>query len=132
MGLEETTAFVRINFSEEPVEKWEFALQEGQAPIPHKGKKIHGYSVNAGMGIFIDEPANRYLDKDQVMQSGGAVYKEITKYYHNDWRYSMYNFGNYNLASFTTGLGDGYYATCTGFDAKGKPCRLITDFDLFK
>ena len=132
LGLEETIAFARINFSDEPVVKWEFALQEGQTAIPLKGKKMHGYSVDAGIGIFIDDEANKALDKQHVMQSDGAVYKEMTKHYHNDWRYAMYNFGNHNLATFTTGLGDGYFASYIGFDAKGKPCRLITDFDLFK
>jgi len=132
MGTEETIAFVRINFSEEPVEKWEFALQEGQSPIPLRGKKMHGYSVDAGIGVFIDEEANKALDKEQVMQSNGAVYKEMARHYHNDWRYAMYNFGNHNLATFTTGLGDGYYATYIGFDATGKPCRLLTDFGFFK
>jgi hypothetical protein len=43
----------------------------------------------------------------------------------------MYNFGKYNLAAFTTGLGDGKYATYIGYDAAGKPCRLLSDFKLF-
>ena len=132
LGVDETIAYARINFSDEPVAKWEFALQKGQDSIPLKGKKMHGYSVDAGMGIFIDEEAKKALDKKQVMQSDGAVYKEMAKHFHNDWRYAMYNFGNHNLATFTTGLGDGYYATYIGFDAQGKPCRLLTDFDLFK
>jgi hypothetical protein len=43
----------------------------------------------------------------------------------------MYNFGKHNLAVFTTGLGDGCYNTYIGFDAKGQPCRLLTDFAIF-
>ncbi len=59
------------------------------------------------------------------------LYKEMDKHYHKNWRYTMYNFGQHNLAAFTTGFGDGRYATYIGFDANGKPCRLLSDFGLF-
>ena len=61
----------------------------------------------------------------------GAVYKEMEKHTHYDWRYAMYDFGQHNLAAFTSGFGDGRYSTYIGFAANGKPCRLITDFGLF-
>jgi hypothetical protein len=61
----------------------------------------------------------------------GAVYKEMDKHYRNHWRYTIYKFGNHNLAAFSTGEGDGYYATYIGIDAKGETCRLLTDFGLF-
>ena len=38
---EEAIAFARINFSDDPVERWEFALLEGQPTIPVGGKKKH-------------------------------------------------------------------------------------------
>jgi hypothetical protein len=55
----------------------------------------------------------------------------MDKHYHNTWRYAMFNFGQHNLVSFTTGMGDGHYATYIGYDANGKICRLLSDFDLF-
>ena len=128
---EETIAFARINFSDEPVEKWEFALQKGQSPIPVGGEKMHGYSVDLGVGVFMDEEASKALDKTHLTDSDADLYKEMNKHYHNDWKYTIYNFGTYNLAAFSSGLGDGYYATYVGFDAKGNPCRLLTDFRLF-
>jgi hypothetical protein len=128
----ETVAFARINFSDEPVVKWEFALLEGQSKIPLGDEKKHGYSVDAGVGIFIDEQANKALDfKTMVYNMDGAVYKEMDKHYRNHWRYTIYKFGNHNLAAFSTGEGDGYYATYIGIDAKGETCRLLTDFGLF-
>jgi len=131
LDLDERIVFARINFSEEPVAKWEFALLEGQTQIPLGGKKMHGYSVDAGVGIFIDEEAGKALDFEKVSDTDRAVFTEMDKHLHINWRYCMYNFGNYNLAAFTTGIGDGSYATYIGFDANGKPCRLLTDFDLF-
>lgn len=130
LDLEERVAFARILLSDAPVVKWEFALQEGQTPLPLGLKKRHGYSVDAGVGIFIDEAAAKALDRKVVNDMDGAVFAALDKHYRNDWKYSLYPFGEHNLAAFTTGLGDGYYSTYIGFDAEGKPCRVITDFGL--
>ncbi len=129
---EEVVAFARISFSDEPVVKWEMALQEGQKALPFGLSDIRGYSTDSWSGLFIDTEAYKVLDKDQILKENGAVYKEMKKHSHNNWRYGMYNFGNHNLAVFSSGFQDGYYATYIGFDAKGKPCRLITDFDIFE
>ncbi|MFD2786111.1 DUF4241 domain-containing protein [Hymenobacter rubripertinctus] len=34
------------------------------------------------------------------------------------------------IAAFTTGFGDGSYATYVGLDAHNQPCRLLTDFQV--
>lgn len=130
LDSDESIVFARINFSDEPVVKWEFALLEGQEPLPFGGKKMYGYSVDASTGIFIDEEAMKAMDPTAVTEAG-ALFKEMDKHYRNFWRYTMYNFDKYNAAAFTTGLGDGRYATYIGFDASGKPCRLLTDFGFF-
>lgn len=132
-GEEDMIAFARINFSEEPVERWELALLEGQKPIPVGDEDIHGYGIDGGIGIFVDEEAKKALDKSNLIDDElyGPLNKEMDKHYHNTWRYSMYNFSIHNLASFTTGMGDGIYATYIGFDANGKVCRLVSDFGLF-
>lgn len=127
---EETIAFARISFSEEPVARWEFALQEGQSPVPVGGKKMHGYSTDLGLGIFADKDASNALDKTNLTELDAALYKEMDKHYHNDWRYVMHHFNQHNLAVFSSGLGDGYYGCYIGFDAAGKPCRLLTDFNI--
>ena len=126
---EELIAFARIKFSDSPVVKWRFALLEGQSHLPLGKEKRHGYSVDASVGIFIDNEAYQALDyKSSVYDSDGTVYKEMDKHYRNDWRFAIYQFGNHNLAAFTTGEGDGYYSTYVGYDAHGNPCRLLTDF----
>jgi hypothetical protein len=131
MNDEELIAFGRILFSEEPVARWEFALQEGQEPIPVGGRKMHGYAVDAGVVLFMDEAAKKALPDSIVAETNGAVFTEMDKHYRKNWQYAVYHFGNHNLATFTTGFGDGRYGTYIGFDASGKPCRLVTDFDLF-
>jgi hypothetical protein len=128
---QESIAFARIKFSDEPVQKWEFALLESQKPVPIGGEDLPGYSVDAGVGIFIDKEASQVFDKSKAENMDSEVFREMEKHYHNKWKYTMYNFGNHNLAAFTTGFGDGHFGTYIGFDVKGNPCRLITDFGLF-
>jgi hypothetical protein len=130
-GTKEEIAFARIKFSDAPVERWELALLKGQGPLPVGSEDIHGYGVDAGVGVFIDSAANELLDFDAVSHnSDGLLYQEMDKNYRNDWRYAIYSFKGHNLAAFTSGEGDGYYATYIGFDTRGNPCRLLTDFGL--
>ncbi|MHA4842788.1 DUF4241 domain-containing protein [Flavitalea antarctica] len=128
---QESIAFIRINFSGEPVQKWEFALQKGQKPLPIGGEEMPGYSVDAGVGIFMDKDAYKVFDKRAAESMESEIFKQMENHSHYKWRYAMHNFGSHNLAAFTTGLGDGYYASYIGFDANGNPCRLLTDFGLF-
>ncbi len=127
---EESIAFSRINFSEEPVAKWEFALLKEQSPLPVGGNEKHGYSTDLGAGIFMDEAASEFLDKSNLTDLDADLYKQMDAHYRDNWKYAMYSFGAHNLAAFTSGLGDGRYATYIGFEAEGKPCRLLTDFNL--
>jgi hypothetical protein len=127
----ELIAFARIKFSDEPAVKWEHALLEGEKPLIVGGDDIHGYGVDGSVGLFIDQEALKKLNVQTVADFNGQVFKDLDKHYRNTWKYTMYGFGEHNLAAFTTGLGDGRYATYVGYDASGKPCRLTTDFDLF-
>ncbi len=132
VSSQETVAFARILFSNAPVDRWKFALQMGQEPIPVGGKKMHGYSTDLGLGIFVDYNASKALDKTNLTRLDADIYKKMDNHYHNEWRYSMHSFGGHNLAVFSSGLGDGYYASYIGFDASGKPCRLLTDFNILE
>ena len=127
----ETIAYIRINFNNEPVVKWEYALLPDQKPIGINDNEFYGYVVDSGIGIFVDEAAAKELNKEALTQIGAEPYKQMDKHYHDSWKYAMYNFGRNNLVVFTAGFGDGRYGTYIGYDASGKPCRLLTDFGLF-
>jgi Protein of unknown function (DUF4241) len=131
LDKEETVAYARILFSNEPVARWEMALQEGQKPVPFGQDDIQGYSTDTWSGIYIDTAAYQSMDKNLLLGEGGVVYKEMDKKRRNHWRYAMYNIGEHNLALFSTGYRDGYYASYIGFDTRGNVCRLLTDFDIF-
>jgi hypothetical protein len=127
-----TIAFARIQFSDEPVAKWEYALLKEQTPIPLDSKESYGYIVDAGSGSFMDAAAAKALDANQTSLLSDNLYKQMNKHFRHTWRYAMYNFGQHNIAAFTAGVGDGRYSTYIGYDAQGKPCRLVTDFGFFE
>lgn len=133
-GDGDLVAFARIKFSDEPVVKWQLAVQKDQKQLPVGDDDYDGFGIDGGIGIFVDEEAKKALDKSNLIDDAlyDPLMEEMDKHYHNTWRYAMYNHGNHNLASFTTGMGDGRYATYIGFDAAGKPCRLLSDFNLFE
>ncbi len=116
-------AFARIKFSDKPICKWELALLPGQAPIPIKSKEIYGYGVDAGIGLFVDQVARNSLN-DILDKNWETIFSEKFKDYLN------YDFQNQNAVFFSTGYGDGFYATYIGRDSDSKICQLLTDFDI--
>lgn len=116
-------AFARVKFSDEPIRKWEFALLPEQNPIPLKSKEIYGYGVDSGLGLFVDQAAKNSLDK-LLDKNWDNMFSEKFEDYLN------YSFQNQNAFFFSTGFGDGFYATYIGRDSAGKICQLLTDFDI--
>jgi hypothetical protein len=124
---DERVAFSRIVFSDKTIRKWEFALLKGQKPIPLKDTNFYCYGVDAGTGIFIDSISNNvFKAKDQSEWENVFV----TKAEENGYRGYIYGFDGHNLATFSTGYGDGCYATYLGFDSEGNICQVLTDFGL--
>jgi len=124
---DERVAFSRIVFSDKRISKWEFALQKGQKPIPLKGASIYCYNVDAGAGIFIDSVANKSFNEKDHSEWENAFITKAQKY--GDTGY-IHDFDGHSLATFSTGYGDGCYATYIGFDNKGNVCQVLTDFGL--
>ena len=106
---------------------WKFALLPSQKPISLTDSTFYCYGVDAGTGLFIDASAAKLFDA-----KGQSVWEEvfINKAEKNGYKGFVYDFNGHNLATFSTGYGDGCYATYIGLDEKGKVCRLITDFAL--
>lgn len=116
-------AFARVKFSDKPIRKWEFALLPGQTPLPLNSKEIYGYGVDAGLGLFADQVAKNILNT-LLDKNWDNMFSEKFEHYLN------YSFQNHNAVFFSTGYGDGFYATYIGKDSDGKICQLLTDFDI--
>jgi hypothetical protein len=124
---DERVGFARICFSGHPVAKWQLALLPGQKPLALTDSSVYCYGVDAGMGVFIDSLANqKFAARSQAAWDTVFMRNTDLPGYHG----YLHRFAGHSLATFTTGLGDGCYATYIGYDAGGRVCRLLTDFGL--
>ncbi|MBO2007948.1 DUF4241 domain-containing protein [Hymenobacter negativus] len=124
---DERVAFSRVVFSAAPVVRWQLATLPGQPPLALDDAHTYCYPVDAGAGIFADKQASdAFAAQDQATWK--AVF--VTKAAENGYRGFLHPFGKYNLATFSTGLGDGCYSSYIGYDRTGHVCRLLTDFGL--
>jgi hypothetical protein len=53
---------------------------------------------------------------------------EMEKTYTPTWSWLDMSFGEGNLLAFSSGYGDGVYATYVGYEAGGEICIVVTDF----
>jgi hypothetical protein len=140
-------ACAMLRISNLPTVKWEVALIN--EPDPDQTHDRTHYGVDAGTGCFMDldaaEPlANlvsleiMYPEKDEFELFCDRVIAEMEKN----------SFGKYpltagwanmkvsddieaNMIAFSSGWGDGGYASFWGYDALGNLTTLVTDFSLF-
>jgi hypothetical protein len=100
-----------VRFSAAAVTEWKQALLADENPRDLAPREMFGYGVDSGTGCFADAEVNpQDLDEPEPIEE----YMQVTP----------------GLIAFTTGWGDGNYATFLGLDAEGKPAMLVTDFGL--
>jgi hypothetical protein len=95
-----------------------------------KPGEISGYPVDSGTGCFMDKSAAKALD--QRMSADSSFFKtmmsEMDKTYRHTWSWLNMKFADANLIAFSSGLGDGLYATYAGKDSSGRITLVVTDF----
>jgi hypothetical protein len=131
LGTDERVAFARLVFSERPVVRWEPALVAGEDPAKLVAGEW-GYGVDSGTGAFMDRDAAvvlaRRLEKDAAHYD--AIVRKMDETYRATWSAILWDLGDRNAAMFSSGFGDGLYASYVGYDASGGIARLLTDFDV--
>jgi Protein of unknown function (DUF4241) len=130
-------AFARVDFSQAPVVRWQMATTPGQDPATLQKDYIFGYPVDAGTGSFMDQAAARSLlaklkdsdaaqaVTDQWISAGEASGKSKGLSF-----YLNVDAAPGNLIMFTSGWGDGFYASYFGYAADGSVATLLTDFQV--
>jgi hypothetical protein len=126
---DERVAMARINFNEAatPV-TWEMAVMPEQDLANLKKGEIYGYPVDAGTGAFMDAAAGKVFEEYCDNEDIDDVTEEMEKTYKNTWSWLLKEMDGHAVALFSSGWGDGFYASYIGYDADGKICRLVTDF----
>lgn len=132
-------ALARLRLSSEPAVRWAMAVTETQDVSSLEPGQIFGYGVDTGTGAFIDAGSLVELAAANPDQYG-------------DWRMDQWNdwtrqaettavqlgipyghtlitrLGTGDIAFFSSGWGDGFYASWVGYDAADRPVAIVTDF----
>lgn len=130
---DQRVAFAIVNISSETPARWEMLTVGNQNVFELKEDEIFGYGVDSGTGSFMDVSASRtLLEKlsahDQIAP---ALMEEMEKTYRNTWSWLNAEFGNNsNMLAFSSGFGDGVYASYVGYTTEGKIAKVITDFSV--
>ncbi len=130
---DERIGFARIKFADTKPVRWEYAVTDGQDVNELEKGEIFGYSVESGTGSFMD--TSGYADYDNLYKEDAelsTVSKQLNETYEDTRAWLMWEGKNSNVAIFSTGYGDGLYATYIGYDTGGNICRLVSDFNMLE
>lgn len=127
-------AFAEIRFTENLPFRFELALTEGQHAEKLGEDEFYGYGVDSGTGGFMDKlTCDELVTLIEPVDDG--MLPELEKALNDSYVYT-YSTANYslpghdhNLVVFSSGYGDGCYASYWGYDEIGNLCCLITDFE---
>lgn len=126
---DERVSFARILFADRPAVRWEMALRPGQTMKDLKPGYIHGYGVDTGTGAFMDAAAQAsYLAATANEAATMRLVDALNDAPAGTRAWLLRPFGHANVAMFSSGFGDGFYASYFGLDETGRVVALVTDF----
>jgi hypothetical protein len=155
----ETVACAEVRFRQVPVERWEMALQPGWNPTKLRPGYHLGYGVDSGTGCFLDKRTQALIPVDQPVYLEAMSYRTKVEDLIQLQRLlvpatfgelmaslgfiTVYEAGGYparsavidaatgaNVICFSSGEGDGCYASYFGLAADGSAACLVTDFGM--
>jgi hypothetical protein len=127
-------AAARLRFSHHPAEWWDLARLPDQDLSELEADHFFGYPVDSGTGSFMDFRAAKSLDERMASSDGyfQEIIREMDLTYVHTRSWAMLESdrdGELNAAVFSSGWGDGMYASFWGWSGEGLTC-LVTDFGL--
>lgn len=129
MPDDERVAFARILFADRPAVRWEMALRPGQTLAALKPGYIHGYGVDTGTGAFMDAVTHApYMAATAGEAATERLVAALNAAPVASRTWLLRPFGQANVAMFSSGWGDGFYASYFGLDETGRVVALVTDF----
>ena len=128
-------AYTVLRVSEQTPVQWEMATCPGEDLSTLKEGDIFGYPVDAGTGCFMDWDAQQalLLKMDEDEDYGETIIDGLHKTRVHTWAWvnkTLDPTTGANLVAFSSGLGDGFYASYWGYDADRNIACLITDFGI--
>lgn len=133
---DQRVAYAAMKIGDGKPHSWEMALLPDQNITDLEEDHIFCYPVDSGNGCFMDAAAAQSLSKK--MDADDAYFEmliaEMDKTYVDTWSWAnieMDPLTNANLIMFSSGLGDGCYASYFALDEERRPLFLVTDFGVF-
>lgn len=123
-------AFAQIRFSGHRVARWEMAVTSGQDPSKLKPDEMYAYGVDSGTGSFADPGAQEVLSADDANKLVDAAMEQMKNVNEPTRDWVLIDTPKGSAALFSSGWGDGGYASYFGLDDAGEPAALITDFQV--
>jgi hypothetical protein len=127
-------AFARVDFSNAEVSRWQ--MISTAVPIPKlKEGEIFGFGVDSGTAAFMDAIVLEHfksLNSEEYEAWQDAMFKELDATYVHTWSHGEVAIAGGNIIAFSSGYGDGVYATYLGIDSEDAPVTLVTDFATFE
>jgi hypothetical protein len=142
--LDRRVAYALLRFSTRKPVRLVMALKKGQSLSKLGKDEIYGYGVDAGAGCFVDariaaqlvkqDKTNATPDDDMLPSATTLMDLFYGKGRSNiaTWAHGILHVegSSDNLVAFSSGWGDGFYASYWGFDGDGEVAFLMTDFDV--
>jgi len=132
---DQRVAYAMLKFNDEKPARWEMALLPNQDLASLKKDEVFCYGVDSATGCFMDAGAAQVLvanmDSDVYFE---MIAEEMDKTYVDTWSWANITLDTStgaNIICFSTGLGDGVYASYFGLDDEGRALCLVTDFGIF-
>ncbi len=127
---DQRVAFATIRFEEAAPTAWDMMTLGGADRSKLGPGEFFGYPVDAGTGCFMDRMAAETLDRMMTEDSEyfWTIIHEMEETEVNTWSWADMPFGKGNMIVFSSGFGDGVYATYVGFDEGGKVIAVVADF----
>lgn len=134
-------AAAKIDFTgAEPV-TWQLAIVSGQDPNDLKAGELFGFPVDSGTAAFLSPQSARLHEKRLFRLLGipDLTYIQDLSDQMDSNKATGYWImvdlepeSQFNAAFFSSGYGDGFYASYWGFDAAGNLACLVTDFGVLE
>jgi hypothetical protein len=132
-------ALAELRIATGAIVSWEMATQPGENVADLEPDHIYGYVVEAGMGCFADAESFVFYTRkiDKLRADFGKDFNHYNDYVEKEMeKKGEYDFLDlqinpdqpHNVISFSSGAGDGLYASYWGLDAQGNVACLVTDF----
>ncbi|OAB45290.1 DUF4241 domain-containing protein [Paenibacillus glacialis] len=138
---EERIAAAELKLSDTRPIRWEMAVRPGQNVNELKDGSIFGYPVDTGLGCFGDVEAIDKLDEmearlqrdlgDDFISLYDNLIEDVLSERDDNWgSVIVCEDTGLNVVMFSSGYGDGFYASYWGFDADDNVVCLVTDFNV--